>query len=218
MREATRGIQVTIARHADEPRIIAAFSAFRKKLFVDKFGWDLPAPGDHEQDEFDRPSTEYCIMSSGGRIVGGLRAIRTDYEYLACKIFPQLASLRDYPRRHDVWEISRFGVLSDAHGHELARVNYGLMFRFAKARHATALVALADLAYERYLRTLGIRTRRYGPPKKIGSDRAGRDLICVAGEIPMADQAPERIADLLDLTAHLEINDALAIRPEAIPA
>jgi len=218
MSEVKRGVRVTIARRADDPEIIAAFSSFRKKLFVEKFGWELPTKGDREQDEFDVASTEYCVMARGRQIVGGFRAVRTDRPYLASALFPQLATLRDYPRRPDIWEISRFGVLSDDRGHALALANYGLMFRFARSRRATALVALADLAYERYLRILGIRTRRYGPPPMVGRDREGRDLICVAGEIPLADQKAERIAKLIDLTSHLEINDALVLGPEAISA
>jgi N-acyl-L-homoserine lactone synthetase len=209
---------VTFARIPEAPEIIAAFSRFRKELFVDKFGWQLPTMDGSEQDEFDTPNAEYAVMIGDDRVVGGFRAIRTDHEYLGRKIFPQLASMRLYPRRKDIWEISRFGVLADAGSPDLALINYSLMFRFASRRQASALVAIADPVYERYLRTMGIRTRRYGPPQRIGFDRRGRELCCVAGEIPIADQAPERLADLLQLTAHLEIDDAVVQGPQAISA
>lgn len=218
MAAVKRRIRVTVARAHEVPEIIAAFARFRKELFVDRFGWQLPTRDGREEDQFDTAHAEYAVMACGERVIGGFRAIRTDHDYLGRNIFPQLASLRSYPHRDDVWEISRFGVLPDAGSRELALLNYSLMFRFAIKRGASALVAIADPVYERYLRTLGIRTRRYGAPQKIGVDRRGRDLFCVAGEIPIAEQAPERLASLLQLTSHLEIHDAVVQRPQAIPA
>jgi N-acyl-L-homoserine lactone synthetase len=66
-----------------------------------------------------------------------------------------------------------------------ARLNYALMFRFAELRGAEALVAIADLTYERFLQRMNIRTRRFGPPQVIGVDRSGAALTAVAGEIPL---------------------------------
>ena len=86
------------------------------------------------------------------------------------------------------------------------------MFLFAETRRATALVAITDLIYERYLRSIGIRTRRYGPPQVIGTDRFGRELRCVAGEIPLADQGASRITPLLALTDSIEVYDATLVR------
>lgn len=211
-------IRAIVARNNQKPEIVAAFAKFRKDLFVDTFGWQLPTVNDCELDEFYTPNAEYSVIVCDDQVIGGFRAIRTDYDYLAFKTFPQLACLKDYPRRRDVWEISRFGVWPEATLHHLAQLNYSLMFRFAKNRGASALVAVAEPIHERYLRLLGIRTRRYGPSQKIGVDLEGRDLVCVAGEIPIADQAPERLAELLQLSAHLEIDDAMVQRPEAIPA
>lgn len=198
---------------------VAQFQRFRKQLFVDHLGWDLVCVGDREVDAFDTLGAMYCAVFSGAQIVAGFRAIRTSDKYLALTVFPQLATLRPYPRRHDVWEISRFGVAMGDEASDLARLNYGLMFRFALTRKAAGLVAVADLVYERYLRALGIRTRRYGPPQTVGVDRLGRNLVCVAGEIPMPDQDPGRIGRLTSLTKQLEVaDDALVLGPQAISA
>jgi acyl homoserine lactone synthase len=204
--------------YADNPDKVAAFWRLRKILFVDKLGWDLRTSGQLEVDEFDRPDTEYCVVSSKEGIMAGFRAIRTDHDYLASRIFPQLATQKPYPHDRNKWEISRFGVLCDANTHDVALLNYSLMFRFARRRHAVGLVALADLHYERYLRTIGIRTRRYGPSQKIGVDAYGRDLVCVAGEIPIAEQPYEKISKLIDLSADVEISDAAFQRSAAISA
>jgi N-acyl-L-homoserine lactone synthetase len=185
---------------------------FRKRLFVDHSGWALQTDGDLEVDQFDRPETSHCALYVDEVLVGGFRAIRTDCTYIGQAVFPHLATIREYPRRHDAWEISRFGILPEFASEELARLNYGLMFLFAETRRATALVAITDLIYERYLRSIGIRTRRYGPPQVIGTDRFGRELRCVAGEIPLADQGASRITPLLALTDSIEVYDATLVR------
>ncbi len=204
-------LRAVFCRGQDDPLIVTDFQRFRKRLFVDHLGWALQTRGDLEVDDFDRPETNYCAFYTNDILVGGFRAIRTDCEYLAQRVFPQLASIREYPRRRDVWEISRFGVLSEHACEQLSRLNYGLMFRFAYVRKATALVAIADLVYERYLRVIGIRTRRYGLPQVIGTNRFGHDLLCVAGEIPLEDQR-QRIAALVALTNSIEVFDATLVR------
>lgn len=205
-------VRAVFCQEDDEPAIVADLQRLRKGLFVDHLGWDLATQGDLEIDDFDRPDTSYCALYQDEILVGGFRAVRTDHPYLAQTVFPQLASVRDYPRRRDVWEISRFGLVPEHACEELARLNYGLMFRFAHERQAGALVAIADLVYERYLRAIGIRTRRYGPPQVIGTDAFGRDLVCVAGEIPLGDQRGFRMSALLSMANAIEVYDATLVR------
>jgi N-acyl-L-homoserine lactone synthetase len=212
MKTRTLRVRAVFCRADDDPAIVTDLQRFRKRLFVDHLGWDLPTRGDLEVDDFDTPDSGYCALYQDEILVGGFRAVRTDHAYLAQTVFPQLASVRDYPRRRDVWEISRFGLLPEHASEELARLNYGLMFRFAQERQASALVAIADLVYERYLRAIGIRTRRYGPPQVIGRDVFGRDLLCVAGEIPLGDQRGFRMSALLSLANAIEVYDAALVR------
>src|SRR5690349_5062276 len=146
------------------PSVVDALQQFRKGLFVDRLGWDLKVDNGRERDQFDTDAAVHCALFEGLRLIGGFRAIRTDHEYLAQAIFPDLASLKPYPRQRNAWEISRFGILADGGGIDAAMINYALMFRFAHTRQATTLVAVADLQHERLLARVGIRTRRYGPP------------------------------------------------------
>jgi N-acyl-L-homoserine lactone synthetase len=211
--------KAVFGRRGQRPNAVSKFNQFRRHLFVDKLGWPLTVVDGQERDQFDRLDTEYCVVLRNDQVIAGFRAIRTDREYLALNVFPQLASTKSYPRSQTCWEISRFGIAPEAASSVCARLNYGLMFRFAVAREATSLVAVADLTYERYLRRLGIRTHRYGDPCTVGLDRFGNELLCVAGEIPITGQKPHRLNDLIDLTTELEIDDAsLVLRPEAISA
>ena len=211
MFDTAETLAATFGHYADNPQRIESFYKFRYDLFVQTLGWKLDVTGNREIDQFDHDYAEYCVVSENDSIIAGFRAIRSDHNYLAAEIFPHLATTKPYPRRADVWEISRFGIAPHLASTDLAKINYSLMMRFAQHRNATALVALADLVYERYLRTLGISTRRYEPPQVIGTDRSGRKLRCVAGEIPLLDQAPGKLESLIGYTEQMELEDATLV-------
>ena len=200
------------------PPEVQAMFRLRKRLFVDHCGWMLSTIGEVERDQFDAWYTEHCLLFCGSELVGGFRAIRTDYPYLTQSIFPQLA-VRHFPNRRNVWEISRFGVLPAAAEARSTRLNYALMFRFAELRGAEALVAMADLGYERFLQRMAISTRRFGPPQIIGIDSRGRSLTAVAGEIPIDETANPGLCKFLQLGRQLEIHDAThVLGRSSIPA
>ena len=207
-------------READRPELVDELLRFRKALFIDEYGWDLPADEGRERDRFDTNETIHSALYFEDELVGTFRAIRTDRSYLAADVFPQLASTVPFPRQPARWEISRFGVLSRRQSRRHARANYAAMFRFAQLVGARGLVAIADLTYERFLGVLGVRTRRYGPPQIIGQDRSGRDLVAVAGEIPLgSSQGGPRFNQLMQLASNVEIIDAAQVlRPARISA
>jgi N-acyl-L-homoserine lactone synthetase len=207
-----------ITREEIDPAEVQAMFRLRKRLFVDQCGWKLTTSGDAERDQFDTWYTEHCLLFCDADLVGGFRAIPTDYPYLTQSIFPQLA-VRRFPNRRNVWEISRFGVLPVAAEARSTRLNYALMFRFAELRGAEALVAMADLSYERFLLRMDIRTRRFGPPQMIGIDSRGRPLTAVAGEIPINETDNPGLRKFLQLGRQLEISDAThVLGRSSIPA
>lgn len=199
--------RAVITTEERDPSEVQAMFRLRKRLFVDHCGWMLSTIGEVERDQFDTWYTEHCLLFCGSDLVGGFRAIRTDYPYLTQSIFPQLA-VRRFPNRRNVWEISRFGVLPAAAEARSTRLNYALMFRFAELRGAEALVAMADLGYERFLQRMDIGTRRFGPPQIIGVDSRGRPLTALAGEIPLDETDNPGLRKFLQLGRQLEIHDA----------
>ena len=207
----------TIFHEQSNLEMAAAFFRFRKTLFVDECGWNLPVCSDTETDQFDTPSAVYCTLLAQDIVVGGFRAIRCDKPYLARDVFPHLATLRPYPRRPDYWEISRFGVRRHQRGYGV--LLYAVMFQFALLRSAKALVAVADLGHERLLSKLGIRTRRYGPPFTLGNAHMREPIQIVAGEIPLAEQDRRRMQFLRTCTEAMEIHDdTLVWRPSRVSA
>lgn len=207
MQSTSQKLQAIFCTESRNPGVVDQLYQFRKALFVDALGWNLAVQEGREQDQFDTNAAVHCALFCGGTLIAGFRAIRTDHPYLAQSVFPQLATFAPYPQRRDVWEISRFGIVPSESGSLTARLLYSLMFYFAQKSHANALVAIADLRYERFLAHIGIRTRRYGPPQVHGLDEAGRPLSIVAGDIPLANQGGHRFAALLKLVDNVEIND-----------
>jgi acyl homoserine lactone synthase len=211
MQSTSSRLQAVFCTEKQNGNVVDELFRFRKALFVDVLGWDLTVEDGRERDQFDTDAAVYCGLFRDGGLIAGFRAIRTDRPYLARSVFPQLATFAPYPQRHDVWEISRFGVLPEEAGSPTARLLYALMFRFAYGCGASALVALADLRYERFLTQLGIRTRRYGPPQAVGTDEAGKPLWLVAGDIPLANQRGWRFETLIKLADGMEIDDGTLV-------
>lgn len=201
---------------------ILAQQRFRKHLFIDGLGWDLPHEGDVESDAFDTPDATYCSVYHGDAIVGCWRAIRTTEDYLALKVFPQLASLRPYPQRPDVWEISRLGA---SHRSASAFV-YALMFHFAVSRAVHSLCGVITPVHDRNLTISGIKTRRYGAPQSVGTDARGRPIIVFSAEMRPSEQDATALEKILAPVTTLELKDEALVfgrgsvpaRPARIPA
>lgn len=191
----------------DDQDAFNSVTEFRKALFVDRLGWKLQVSGQHEVDEFDTSAALYAVLADQSQIRGCFRAIRADSDYLAEKIFPNLATLRSYPKQTAYWEISRFGVWPGPEARLNSAMLYALMFQFALIRRAKALVAVTDLFHERYLSQRSIRTRRYGMPQACGTDIRGRPITLVAGEIPIVSQQSEALRNLFATLNGVSIND-----------
>lgn len=194
---------------ADRPDLARSLFRLRHTLFVRELGWALSVENGSESDEFDTDDAIYCALSIEGQMIGCFRALSCNLPYLAQSKFSHLATDRPFPRSPEYVEISRFGVLA-AH-RKAGAVLYSLMIRFALARNATALVALAELSHERLLNRIGLSTSRYGGVQIVGFRDDGRWILAVAGEIPIPRKFPPAFRTLLELTRSMEISDEASI-------
>jgi acyl homoserine lactone synthase len=194
---------------ATRPDLTLSLFQFRHALFVRELGWTLAVESGCERDEFDTDDAIYCALSADGQMVGCFRAISCDRPYLAHTIFSHMATRRPFPVSADHLEISRFGVLA-AH-RQASTVLYSLMIRFAFARNAAALVALAELSHERLLNRIGLSTSRYGDVQIVGFHDDGRWILAVAGEIPIPRNPSPTVRALLELTQAMDISDEASI-------
>ncbi len=194
---------------ATRPDLVEILFELRHALFVRELGWSLPAVRGRERDQFDTDDAIYCGLYIAGEMVGCFRAIGCERPYLAQTIFPHMATYRPYPANAGYVEISRFGVLT-AH-RQASVVLYSLLIRFALARSAVALVALAELSHERLLKRIGLTTSRYGNVQIVGFRDDGAWILAVAGEIPIPQEPSSAFRALLSLTQFMEISDASSI-------
>ncbi|UQE03621.1 acyl-homoserine-lactone synthase [Bradyrhizobium japonicum] len=194
---------------ATRPDLADSLFRLRYALFVQELGWSLPADSGRERDQFDTGDAVYCGLFHDGQMVGCFRAIGCERPYLAQTLFSHMATRRPYPAGADHVEISRFGVLA-AH-RQASTALYSLLMRFAKARNAVALVALAELPHERLLNRIGLPTLRYGDAQVVGFRDDGARILAVAGEIPILREPSPAFRALLSLTQFMEISDEASL-------
>jgi len=205
-----RTIKTVFCTENAQPNFVNEILRFRKRVFVDRLGWDLKVNGGIERDEFDTHEAVHGAIVEDGAIVSCFRLIRTDKPYLAAEKFDLLAQSRPFPRSSRVWEISRLAVSGSARPFEIMLYTYSAIFNFAFAQGATSLVAFADIAKERLVTRIGITTDLIGQPTEIGMDAHGHPIVCVAGELPLHLQTGPKFERLLNYFQKTEIEDGNA--------
>ncbi|HEX8238331.1 MAG TPA: acyl-homoserine-lactone synthase [Allosphingosinicella sp.] len=97
----------------------------RKQVFVDRFGWRLPAKGSWlEVDQFDDDYAIYLLArSSEGRHRGSVRLLPSSRPHMLNTLFSQLCP-EGVPSGDDCWEISRLVTNpADATGSTVLKVH-----------------------------------------------------------------------------------------------
>jgi len=81
----------------------------RKKIFVERQGWEVPVDEDLEYDEFDNPKAKYIMwLDDAGEARGVVRLLPTTSTYMIEKLWPDLVD-GELPKAPNVWEATRFG-------------------------------------------------------------------------------------------------------------
>jgi acyl-homoserine lactone synthase len=114
----------------------------RKQVFVDRFGWRLPAKGSWlEVDQFDNDYAVYLLARSAeGRHQGSVRLLPSSRPHMLDTLFSHLCPA-GVPGGDDVWEISRLVTNpSDAQGTSVLKV------------HRLLALALVEFAAENGIR------------------------------------------------------------------
>lgn len=97
----------------------------RKQVFVDRFGWRLPAKGSWlEVDQFDDDYAIYLLArSSEGRHRGSVRLLPSSRPHMLSTLFSRLCPA-GVPTGDDCWEVSRLVTCpADASGTTILRVH-----------------------------------------------------------------------------------------------
>ena len=109
----------------------------RKQVFVDRFGWRLPAKGSWlEVDQFDDDYAVYLLARSPeGRHQGSVRLLPSSRPHMLSTLFSQLCPA-GVPSGDDCWEISRLVTNpADASGTSVLRVHRLLALALVEFAH-----------------------------------------------------------------------------------
>lgn len=193
------------------PETVAEILYFRKRVLIDHLGWKLTIVNGQERDEYDTDKAVYCGIYDNQELISCFRLIRTDHSYLAKDKFQSLSTKLPYPANPLIWEISRLAICPHVRPFEVLLYSYSAIFHFAQSMGAISLVAFAEVAKERLVNRIGIKTKLLGEPTLVGEDDFGKPIICVAGELPLQDQGGSRFEKLLSYVEKTEIEDAAAL-------
>lgn len=177
-----------IFRASDDPSLMRETFALRHKIFKEHLGWDLRSENGLERDEFDTETAIHCALvdeERGGRVIGTWRLLPTTSPYLLGTHFTGLLGGASAPISPTVCETTRFGVDPDLSGCDQRRAAKRLfadLVGYAQDNDIRRLVAVTDLAFERFVRGLGYDTYRFADPADVGAARHGR-IIAVAAWI-----------------------------------
>ena len=171
--EITAGITAHSARH-----LVMQMATYRRKVFVERLGWELQAQNGLEFDQFDRDDTMYVVAQDhNGWVTGCARLLPTTRPYLLGEVFPQLMQGQPLPCTPQVWELSRFAAMdlqapsprpSDQFSSPLAAGLPKASLQGAAQHGAQQVITVSPLGVERLLRKAGIHARRAGAPVKVG--------------------------------------------------
>ncbi|MEM8797129.1 MAG: acyl-homoserine-lactone synthase, partial [Pseudomonadota bacterium] len=156
--------------------------------FVEYLDWMLTTIDGMEVDEFDQPTSRYCVLRERGRTIGGFRMIDGSLPTLTAKICPSINET--YLQTHDLslMEITRFGAdRRIAQARTASQIIYALMLHYGYLTEANGLVAIVDLLHERLLKRMGLVIERFGDAFTLPS-ASGAKLDVVAGQIPLTRQ------------------------------
>jgi N-acyl-L-homoserine lactone synthetase len=141
----------------------------RKQVFVDRFGWRLPAKGSWlEVDQFDDDHAVYLLArSEEGRHQGSVRLLPSSRPHMLGSLFSHLCPA-GVPGGDDCWEISRLVTNpTDASGTTVLRVHRLLalaLVEFAAANGITRYTLVAEASRVPVLLSVGWPVEPLGLP------------------------------------------------------
>ena len=184
---------------------LAQMYRLRAKVFGERMGWEVAVLSGMEIDHYDAQSPYYMLVrDESGAVCGCWRLLPTQGPYMLRDTFSELLHGARAPASPDVWELSRFAIVSPAQAGygfgELALDAMRAIVEFADRRGIRQYVTVTTTAVERLLARAGIEMRRFGPAMRVGVvnavaltiDLGDRTHDALFGCARKADSARER--------------------------
>ena len=173
---------------ASEPQLdsktVSKMHKLRHKVFNEKLQWNVSVTNGEEIDEYDSLDPHYMVALENGEATACWRLLPTDGPYMLRNTFRELLRGEPLPARKDVWELSRFAVLSPAkryngqiHLNNVAFEMFDRLIDFADSRNISRYVTVVSTSVERLMKSNGITLTRFGD-KKITDVDGVRSVAC----------------------------------------
>ena len=144
----------------------------RHKVFHDKLKWKVSTQSGEEIDDYDHLNPYYMVALEDGEATACWRLLPTNGAYMLRYTFRDLLRGEDLPLSKDVWELSRFAVLSPAqryngqiHLSDVAFEMFDRLIQFADENNISQYVTVVSTSVERLMKSNGITLTRFGDGK-----------------------------------------------------
>lgn len=153
------------------PGLMNSMFRLRHETFGERLKWEVSSENGLEMDRFDKEDSCYVMATvDGGNVLGCWRFLPTTGDYMLKDVFPELAKGEEIPVDESVWEISRFAIDYKSSSRRTRRGVVGHVtmeiirngIEFGRKNNVKAFVFVTTVAFERVLKTLGIKARRFG--------------------------------------------------------
>ncbi len=175
------------ARREFKSRDLWEMHTLRAKVFKDRLGWEVPVLSGMEIDGYDALDPSYMMIRdpAAGQLIGCWRLLPTEGPYMLKDSFAELLDGHAAPAHPRIWELSRFAIQADCgEGFGFSQVTMESIAAVISHGHYAGIdeyVTVTTTAIERMLRRSGVLTRRFGPPRQIGVEKAVALYVDVAG-------------------------------------
>ncbi|MDX1580467.1 MAG: acyl-homoserine-lactone synthase [Alphaproteobacteria bacterium] len=177
----------------------------RYKVFVEKFGWDLPDRDDEnavEKDAYDGDDTVYLMTTSEeGDVIASIRLYPSEGPTMMRDLFPHLCE-NGYPTGPSIWEFSRLYVWApDLEQHQKTMIGvellcglmeYGLMYGIEKVIFQTTMTLIGTATH------VGVDIEPLGLPQADGEHEP-----IVAGAMALTPTGLQNLRRVLGITGSI---------------
>lgn len=167
-----------------DPNTLSKMHQLRHRVFREKLQWNVSGENGEEIDEYDKLDPHYMVALEDGEATACWRLLPTEGPYMLSNTFGDLLRGEPLPAARDIWELSRFAVLSPAqryngqiHLSTVAFQMFDKLIQFADERGISRYVTVVSTSVERLMRSNGITLTRFGD-KKISNVDGVRSVAC----------------------------------------
>lgn len=129
----------------------------RYKNIIQRQRWNVPSYCGMEFDQYDNPAAKYLIFRDEHNVARGVsRFYPTTLPYMLEEVFSHFVTTTTIPKRHDVWEGSRFCIDQTLSPETRKRIAREIVIGYLEVGLQNSITGIVGLMYPAYLRSLFI--------------------------------------------------------------